>query len=208
METRVFILSNQILYGEALKSLLREDNEYFDIDVFAVKNPKIKSLIHLKKPDIVLMDTNEMGKSLWKFVNSVTAQEPNPRVIMLANSDEAMYREYALKYGATGYILKSSPKELLAAAIKIVVKGGYFFDPGTDNFGATPNEKGLKNKYNLSSREMQIVQHIKNGFSSKEIANQLSVSFHTIEAHRKNIYNKLGIKKVTELLKVFRNFEA
>lgn len=208
METRVFILSNQILYGEALKSLLREDNEYFDIDVYAVKNPQIKSLIQTRKPDIILMDTNEMGKPLWKFLNSITAQEPNPRVIMLANSNEAMYREYALKYGATGYILKSSPKELLAAAIKIVVKGGYFFDPGTDNFGTPPDEKSLKNKYNLSSRELQVVQLIKNGFSSKEIADYLSLSIHTIESHRKNIYNKLSIKKVTELLRVFRNFEA
>jgi DNA-binding NarL/FixJ family response regulator len=140
-------------------------------------------------------------------LKDVSAQSPTTRVILLANSNEAIYRKYAVKHGVLGYILKSSPKELLTATIKIVSKGGYFFDPGNQGFQSHGTNSKLRNEYKLSNREVEVVQLIKDGYSSKAIANHLDVSFHTIESHRKNIYNKLNIRKVTELLKVYRNFD-
>jgi DNA-binding CsgD family transcriptional regulator len=60
----------------------------------------------------------------------------------------------------------------------------------------------IKEKYNLSNRELEIVILIKDGMTSKDVAAALGISHHTVEAHRKNVYNKLKINKVTELLKI------
>lgn len=208
MRLQVFILSNQTLYADALKSLLKEESQYTDVHIFAIKNPKVNALINVQKPDIILLDINNVSKSIWEFMNGISNQSSNSRIIMLADFNEVMYREYAIRYGAKGYILKSSPKELLAAAIKIVVKGGYFFDPGNQDINTQTRHSELKGKYKLTSREMEIIQLIKDGFSSKDVASHLNVSFHTVESHRKNIYNKLNIRKVADLLKVYRSFES
>ena len=147
-----------------------------------------------------------MGKNIWDFLNITHKQNPLVKIIMLANSNEKIYLEYAYKNGASGYILKSSPKELLTATIRIVMDEGSFFDSGSMSYHKNGIHHKIQERYKLSSRELEIILLIKEGHSSKNMAEAMGISFHTIEAHRKNIYNKLNINKVTELLKMFAEF--
>lgn len=204
----VFILSNQVLYGEALKSLLREENGSYIIETYALRNAKLQELVVAQKPDIILFDMDNMSKNTWVILKEMAVSCKDARIIILANSNEPIYREYAIKYGAKGFIVKSSPKELLTAAMKIVSKGSYFFDPGMHGLEVKTLNSKLRSHFNLSNREFEIIQLIKDGFSTKDIACHLMLSFHTIESHRKNIYNKLKVKKVTELLRLYNNFDS
>ncbi|MCR9063536.1 MAG: response regulator transcription factor [Cytophagales bacterium] len=205
--TKITIISGQILYTEALKELLINSNENFLVEGFSNYNPRIGEILRSINPDIILMDANGMGKEIWEFLHMTHLNNPDAQIIMLANSNESIYQEYASKNGANGYVLKSSPKELLIAAIKIVSKGGNFFDPGITTKINGLSVPRIQGKFNLSTREMEIIHLIKDGLSTKDIANHLALSFHTVETHRKNIYNKLSINKVTELLKLYSEFE-
>ncbi|MCP9768219.1 DNA-binding response regulator [Lacihabitans sp. LS3-19] len=202
---KVLILSNQTLYIDALKMLLNTEEQ--DVEGYTITDTSIAENIKSFAPDVILLDANGMGKNIWDFLYATHKQNPSSKIIMLANSNEQIYLEYANKNGASGYVLKSSPKELLIAAIKIVYKDGSFYDPGIGTFGNNNHQSKIQRKYNLSGRELEVITLIKDGFSSKDMANRLGISFHTIEAHRKNIYNKLGINKVTELLKIYSEFE-
>ena len=206
-KTQVCILSDQIIYIEALTMLLNAGTSGLEVGGLLISDPKLNKIIKSQEPDIILLDANGMGKNIWDFLNATHKQNPKSKIIMLANSNEQIYLEYANKNGASGYVLKSSPKELLLAAIKIVSKDGSFYDPGIHSFGKNGHQHKIQEKYNLSSREVEVISLIKDGMSSKDMANQLGISFHTVEAHRKNIYNKLQINKVTELLKIYSEFE-
>lgn len=203
---KIMVLSHQSLYIDALKSLLNTENKDFIVDGLTTSENSAAETIKAFAPEVILLDANGMGKNIWDFLNLTHKQNPTVKIIMLANSNEQIYLEYAHKNGASGYILKSSPKELLVAAIRIVMKEGSFYDPGVKAYSKNGVHHKIQEKYNLSSRELEIILLIKDGLSSKDMANSLGISFHTIEAHRKNIYNKLQINKVTELLKIFAEF--
>lgn len=203
---KIMVLSNQSLYIDALKSLLNTENKDFNVDGITTSENNVSESIKSFAPEIILLDANGMGKNIWDFLNLTHKQNPAVKIIMLANSNEQIYLEHAHKNGASGYILKSSPKELLVAAIRIVMKEGSFYDPGVKAYNKNGIHHKIQEKYNLSSRELEIIILIKDGLSSKDMAHSLGISFHTIEAHRKNIYNKLQINKVTELLKIFAEF--
>lgn len=205
---KIMVLSNQSLYIDALKSLLNSENKDFNVDGVSTTASDVSESIKDFSPYVILLDANGMGKYIWDFLNLTHRQNPAIKIIMLANSNEQIYLESAHKNGASGYILKSSPKELLVAAIKIVLKEGSFYDPGIKAYNKNGIHHKIQEKYNLSPRELEIIILIKDGLSSKDIANLLGISFHTVEAHRKNIYNKLQINKVTELLKLFAEFDG
>jgi two-component system secretion response regulator SsrB len=203
---KIMVLSHQSLYIDALKSLLSTENKDFTVEGLTTSENSVTETIKSFDPEVILLDANGMGKNIWDFLNLTHKQNPKVKIIMLANSNEQIYLEYAHKNGASGYILKSSPKELLVAAIRIVMKEGSFYDPGIKAYNKNGVHNKIQEKYNLSARELEIILLIKDGLSSKDMASSLGISFHTIEAHRKNIYNKLQINKVTELLKIFAEF--
>lgn len=203
---KILILSNQILYIEALKSLLFECDKNFELEGFSVNNPDARKFILEINPDLILLDANGMDKNIWQFLNVVNKNHPEIKIIMLANSNEQIYQEYAYKNGASGFVLKSSPKEILIGAIKIIINGGSFFDPGSTKKGVLGTNFKIQEEFELSNREIEIITLIKDGLSTKNIASQMGLSFHTIESHKKNIYKKMKVNKVTDLIRLHSEF--
>jgi DNA-binding NarL/FixJ family response regulator len=199
---KIILVSDHDIYREALKMLLNSANSEFKVDALAMNEPNCLALITENCPEILLLDTIIMGKTIWNFLQDIHQACPSIKIIVLANNKEKIYLENAKKNGASGYVLKSSPKEILVAAIKIVIRDGVFFDPGIISNHKNESYEMIKEKYNLSNRELEIVILIKDGMTSKDVAAALGISHHTVEAHRKNVYNKLKINKVTELLKI------
>lgn len=204
---RIILVSDHEMYREALKMLLNAANSEFRVEALAMNEPNCLALITENCPEILLLDANTMGKTIWKFLQDIHKVCPSIKIIVLANNKEKIYLENAKKNGASGYVLKSSPKEILVAAIKIVIRDGAFFDPGTTSNYRNESYEMIKEKYNLSNRELEIVILIKDGMTSKDVAAALGISHHTVEAHRKNVYNKLQINKITELLKILTLYE-
>jgi DNA-binding NarL/FixJ family response regulator len=148
----------------------------------------------LYKPDVVLMDIDMPGDSGVHGVRLVKEANPNTAVIMYTvfEDDEKLFQ--CLCNGANGYLLKKTPPSRLIEAIHEVAEGGAPMSPSIARKVLDSFQKGKsENKYALSQREMQVLQLLINGHSTKIIADQLNISFHTARSHLKNIYIKLHV---------------
>jgi DNA-binding NarL/FixJ family response regulator len=144
--------------------------------------------------DVVLMDINLPSMSGIECTRIVRERFPKCQVIMCTvyEDDEKIFR--ALEAGANGYLLKKSSSTVLLNAIRDVMNGsspmsGEIARKVVESFRKT----NIETEYNLTSREMEILNLLSAGFSNKELATKLFVSPHTVRNHLFNIYEKLHV---------------
>jgi DNA-binding NarL/FixJ family response regulator len=148
------------------------------------------------RPRVVVMDCALPGMSGMDATRQIRKQWPDIAVLMLTMHSEDTWVRLALEAGANGYILKSAVDLDLIEAVRRVAEGETVLDPKVAKPAAL---KGDKNS-GLTHRELEILQHIVNGKSNKEIAGDLSLSVNTVSVHRANIMESLGIHNTAELV--------
>ncbi|MCG6186680.1 LuxR C-terminal-related transcriptional regulator [Maribellus maritimus] len=142
---------------------------------------------------ILLLDIKLPQESGLEALPSILKEYPNLKVIVLTSfKDDEMLFE-ALQKGAVGYILKTDCFEHLENAIEQAKLGGMLFSPSMaqkilNHFKPKPVEKN-----NLTRRENEVLQLLKAGFTKKEMAAKLNISYNTVDTHVKNIYKKLNV---------------
>ncbi len=152
------------------------------------------NIARVYKPDVVLMDIDMPGGSGVQGVRRIKEAHPETSVIMYTvfEDDEKLFQ--CLCNGANGYLLKKTSPSRLIEAIQQVMEGGAPMSPSIARRVLDSFQTGKSsNKYELSEREMQVLQLLTNGHSSKIIADKLGISFHTARSHLKNIYTKLHV---------------
>ncbi|MBM7689239.1 DNA-binding response regulator [Enterococcus ureilyticus] len=157
--------------------------------------------------DVVLMDMRmPPGENGLQTTRRITEHFPQVKTIILSMHDEEEYIRTALKYGAMGYILKSSQDIVLLKAIQQVAAGNIVIDP---LFGSYEQNYWLKKvdkeekdeKYKrLSKREREVLPLVSLGYSNKEIAERLFISVKTVEVHKSHVMKKLEVETFSELL--------
>ena len=157
-----------------------------------------------KKPDIILMDVNMTPVNGFDATKQIRKFSPGSRIIGVSMHSMPAYAKRMLQVGAMGYVSKNSSKEEMMTAILEVNAGRKFICDEVKNILAqqeldegTPHTNDMNN---LSRRELDIIQLIKEGHSSKEIAIQLDISLKTVEVHRYNILKKLNLKNTAALV--------
>ena len=158
------------------------------------------------KPDVVLMDINLPGASGIECTAALKLQLPAMQVIMLTVYEDTASIFSALKSGACGYLLKrSSPGEILEALTTVQTGGA----PMTSEIARkivmtfqTP-APAVADGPSLSAREQEILDLLSQGKVSKEIADHLSISYHTVRVHTKHIYEKLHVRSRSEAVLKF-----
>jgi DNA-binding NarL/FixJ family response regulator len=149
-----------------------------------------------EKPDMVLLDINLPGISGIEAIPQIKALSPDTQIIMLTQSDNEADVVEAIQTGATGYLLKSASIEEIIQGIRSVADGGSSLDAGVakyivDALHASPSTAPVT--INLSDRESEILTLLSEGFSKKQIADQLGIGIHTVGDHVKQIYRKLNV---------------
>jgi DNA-binding NarL/FixJ family response regulator len=158
------------------------------------------------KPDLVLTDLTMPGRSGLEFIKDLLAAAPALTVLVISMHDEAVYAERALRAGARGYIMKEAGGENLLAAIRQVLRGEVYVSPKMsarilENLsGARPRGSSSPIE-KLTDREFEVFQLIGQGKSTRDIAAQLSLSPKTVDVHRANIKEKLGLQDATALIR-------
>ncbi len=147
-------------------------------------------------PQVVVMDCAMPHTSGLVATRQILAANPGIAVLMLSMHAEATLVRQALDAGARGYVLKNALDLDLAAAIHRVAAGEQVLDPSV---AAQEPLKG-EGSGGLSPRELEVLQLICEGHSSREIAATLKLSVNTVAVHRANIMNALGIHKTAELV--------
>ena len=157
-----------------------------------------------KKPRIVLMDVNMSPINGFDATKQIHKISPDSRVIAVSMHTMPAYAKRMLQLGAMGYVTKNSSKEEMITAIVEVNNGNKYICQEVKAILADQeleenSEKGA-DMNNLSRRELDIIQLIKEGLSSKEIALQLDISLKTVEVHRYNVLKKLKLKNTASLV--------
>jgi len=158
------------------------------------------------KPDVVVMDVAMPNLNGIEASRQITAHEAGARIVMLSMHSDEGYVLRALKAGAQAYLLKDSAEADLVAAIRAVVEGTSFFSPAVsklllEDYVRKLRRSGAEDSYDLlTPREREILQLVAEGKSSKEAANLLNLSVYTVDTHRANIMEKLGLKGMPELI--------
>ncbi len=147
--------------------------------------------------DLVLMDINMRGISGIEATAMFREQFPDVAVLILSMHDKLEYVTQAMQAGARGYVLKDAPSKDIVLAIDTVAAGGIYYSPQLARQLARP----LVQDNQLTLREQEVLKHLADGQSNKQIATVMALSVRTVETHRLNIKRKLGIEGQAELIK-------
>jgi DNA-binding NarL/FixJ family response regulator len=193
MSASIVIFEDNDKLRESLVVLLNGIGEYKVVGDYN-NCGDVSNITRVYKPDVVLMDIDMPGDSGVWGVSKVKEANPATAVIMYTvfEDDEKLFQ--SICNGANGYLLKKTSPSRLIEAIQEVIDGGAPMSPRIAQKVLSSFQTGKSNnKYDLSEREMQVLQLLINGHSSKIIADKLDISFHTVRSHLKNIYTKLHV---------------
>jgi DNA-binding NarL/FixJ family response regulator len=190
----VVLADDHHLVRRGLRRMLEDDPEILVVGEAATGDDAIRLAAELK-PLVVVMDAAMPGTGGLPAMRSILASAPDIAILMLSmHSEETLVRQ-AMDAGARGYILKSVVDLDLASAIKRVVAGEIVLDPALVRSAPLAGERSR-----LTARELEVLQHICDGLSNREIAARLHLSINTVAVHRANIMNTLGVHKTAELV--------
>ena len=200
---KIVIADDHQMLVDGIKSLLRGEKKF---EVIGVANNGSIALRIIEKnnPDILLTDINMPVMGGVALTKNVREKFPEVRIIALSMFGDQHAITEMLDAGVSGYILKNTGKEELLNAIQTVFEGGVFYSREvSDQMMRSLTDKLKKeNEPTLTSREAEIVTLIAKEYSNAKIAEELFISEHTVETHRKNINNKLGTNSTATLLMI------
>jgi two-component system, NarL family, invasion response regulator UvrY len=196
----ILIADDHAIVREGLKQIVAEEP---DIKVIgeAENANQVFELLKIKDINIIILDINMPGKSGLEALKDLRKDYPKIPVLILSMYSEDQYGLRALKAGASGFLKKvSAPEELVKAIRKIFYNGKYISaelaDKLAENF--ENNRKSLSHEQ-LSNRELQIMCEIGRGKSAEQMADDLSISIHTVYSYRNRILEKMKLKSNVEL---------
>lgn len=195
----LIIADDHRMFREGLISLLKEEK---DIHIMgeASTGKEILELLDDQLPDILLLDIEMPDMDGFEVLRTLKKREFGIKVLALTMHKSAEFIKNIIKGGADGYLQKDSGKEALIQAIVQLHENGSYYTPEVASL-MLDDLRGLNQNSKISPREKEVVQLIVEGNTTKEIAEKLFLSKHTIESHRQNILSKLHLKNSAELVR-------
>jgi DNA-binding NarL/FixJ family response regulator len=203
---RALIVDDHKIMREGLRSLLEKSGRFECVGEADDGYQAVKMATELR-PDIVIMDIAMPNLNGIEATRQIKAELPEIEIVVLSMHATRNYVLQVLQAGASAYLLKDSAFEELSTALLAISRGGMYLSPAITKTAALANLKGGPygtggtQAENLTKRELQVLQLIAEGKSTKDIANRLSLSVKTVETHRKQIMDKLEIRSIAGLTK-------
>ena len=157
-------------------------------------------------PDVIVMDISMPELNGLQATKKLKDKSPQVKVLILTRHSEPGYLQELLQAGASGYVLKQSKSEELIRAILTVAAGQTYLDPAiTEKVVTQLRESGQVTRKapnaNLTAREADVLRLIALGYVNKEVAARLNLSIKTVEAHKSNAMNKMGMKSRVDIVR-------
>jgi DNA-binding NarL/FixJ family response regulator len=212
-ERRVFIADDHPIVRQGLAQLIEHEPDLTVCGEAASVAEAQASLTQIR-PDVVIVDLSLHDSDGLELIKDIRAAHGQLPVLVLSMHDEKIYAERLLSAGANGYIMKQAPADQLLVALRRVLAGGIYV---SEQVGASMIERfavgGLRRNADpierLSNRELQVLNLIGRGRSTREIADQLHLSIKTVESHRQRIKKKLNLSTSPQLVQfAVKNYSA
>jgi DNA-binding NarL/FixJ family response regulator len=199
---RVLLADDHALVREGIRSLL---DGLADVQVVAeaADGREALRLVAQHQPDVALVDISMPGLNGLEVVASARKDHPRTRIVVLSMHKDDEYVQRALRWGAAGYLLKSATCQELEMAVRAVARGEIWLSSSVSQPVVTTYLRAGESSSveALSSRQRQVLQLIAEGHSTKEIAQRLGLSVKTVEGHRTQLTERLGIHGIPGLVR-------
>jgi len=202
---RILLADDHTLMRSGIRALLEDEPGLTVIGEAEDGRSAVAQACRLE-PDVVIMDIAMPLLNGLEATRQIRQQCPRVRVLILSMHDNEEYIRQVLEAGAMGYILKDAAARELISAIRSVYRGEAVLSPAVTRLviedylrwgGARPQDESD----GLSPREREVLQLIAEGYTNKQIAEILSISIKTVQAHRNNLMGKLDLHDRGELIK-------
>jgi DNA-binding NarL/FixJ family response regulator len=200
MPIQLILADDHPIFRQGLKTILERTG--YEVKGEASDGRQAVDLTRKLKPDVAVLDLSMPLLNGIGAAREIIRKKSSTKIILLTMHTEDQYVLEALRAGVRGYVLKTRAAEELVQAIRDVSKGLTFLSSGISQavVDAFLNKKNISAEP-LSSRELQVLQLIAEGKSTKEAAAQLNISFKTAESHRTRIMEKLNIHETAGLVR-------
>jgi DNA-binding NarL/FixJ family response regulator len=203
-KTAIFIVDDHPLVRQGLAQVINAETDMV-VCGEAEDAPKALHLVNAKNPDLVIVDISLRGNNGLELIKNIKALKHNLPILVFSMHDETVYAQRALRAGARAYVMKQESADKIVMAIRRIMSGDIYVSNrvadqvlhqlvnGSGDPGGSPVDR-------LSDRELEVIQLIGRGLSTREIASSLNLSVKTIESHRAHIKEKLNLRNATELV--------
>lgn len=207
IKIKVLLADDHKLIRDGIESML-DHTEDIEVIGSVSSGEEAVNEVRLNRPDVILMDIMMGGMTGVEATRWVKEFDVSVKVVLVTMEISKEYVSAGIKSGVDGYLPKDIDKETLLEAIRTVYKGGRFFNDAImklvfEDFYVHEKLKSPDKKLpnDLTKREYEILAHVASGKSNKELAEILFISIKTVETHKTNILEKLGLKNSTDLVK-------
>jgi DNA-binding NarL/FixJ family response regulator len=199
---KILLCDDQAVIRDGLEMLLNLEK---DIQVIATAQDGAEAveLAEQKHPDLVLMDLKMPGTNGIEATRQIRAKFPNIKVLVLTTYDDDEWVFDAIRAGASGYLLKDTPREKIIEAVRGTMAGKSFVDPAVagklfSQIASNQTQPASLLTEKLTERETDVLHLIARGFNNGEIASRLHLSEGTVRNHVSAILEKLGVSDRTQ----------
>lgn len=201
----ICITDDHKIVAEGIASFLI-GNEKYELIGSSLSGSELLNKIKKKQPDIMLLDIKMPGLTGIQIAKIISKEYPKIKIVFLSSNDDEKSLNEAIKAGGVGYLSKDVDEKEFLVALDKIMAGENYFSTGIqqtlfNNF--TKNTKAETEYHDeiITDREVEIIKHIADGLSHKEIAEKLFISARTVETHKKNILTKLELKTTVDIVK-------
>jgi DNA-binding NarL/FixJ family response regulator len=203
---QVAIVDDHTLFRKGLRALLEDSEGLVVLFEAADGHDLLAQLAEGPQPQVVLLDISMPVMDGIAALQHIRSSYPAIKVVMLTmNHDDAMIL-HLVEAGASGYLLKESDPDEVETAIKAAVETGFYFNDRVSRAMLSRIVKGDKFKptfsglVQLTDREVEVLHHVCKGLTNPEIGERLFISARTVEGHRKNIMEKMGVRNTAGMV--------
>ncbi|MBL9116266.1 MAG: response regulator transcription factor [Verrucomicrobiaceae bacterium] len=203
MKHKVYILDDHPIVIEGLRKVIDSQD---DMSVTGSSEDATEALddITKLKPDIIVLDITLRDRSGVDLIKKIRTTMPTTQVLVYSMHDENVYAERCLRAGAMGFLMKSEGGLRVVQGLRQILGGSFCFSANligsiVSGGGPRTGSRGEPGRL-LSDRQLEVFEMVGRGFDSHEIAEKLGLSAKTVDAHKANIRQKLGLNSARELL--------
>ncbi|MBP6342804.1 MAG: response regulator transcription factor [Candidatus Omnitrophica bacterium] len=204
-KSKIILTDDHAVVREGLKNLIQKDRA-LTVVAEAQDGQELLDLLPSHKCDLIIMDISMPNKDGVTALKEIRRKYPKAKVLILSMLKDFQHFEEVMRHGASGYMVKDDAPDQLLLAIKTIIRGNKFVSPSVskvlvDRQLRSVDDGEVPSLEILTKREQQVLTMIAKGMANKNIAVKLKLSIRTVEHHRANLTDKLGLKTPAALVK-------